>query len=579
MKRHGYEARVAPAVLVALAFLTAAPLSNAEKCTVDGSSSKVPPDMSEALKGSYSITVEMSDVIKNETYYVQEVHERRLYHDTMTDTVGVSIWRNGTAVLYQYYPELDTAVQETNGVCADIGMPPDLAWGWVDKDKNHGSKSFGPSSILRLVKFLQSEYVSGDSLDEGVRSDVWKACANNGEVELGYYYSKPPWNMPDGKFYGGLDASMPLKMDVRLVDGSGHWIYTFVEFVPFILSHSNLEPPRGMSCEGITGVLTDEPVPSIPNHFSLAEELVLNSLIDGRDTGNQYMKKVQFTYAGEISLVSWLVSMSYDSVTATSWAVKVIQDFNTGVQYTVYKEFGNCSKDPISPFSFDTHFGGFMGTGTTLLSPNDIFHLDDDFAYVGERYSRDLAGDLWTSTRLDDIPDSSTGWIQNYDKAVLEYYFSQGLEKTPSGDLVITNFPLRGDLFIYNKSNTNQIIKTMTNNLYDFREINLFSPEEFSVEGCYEKYDDDWSYIDIFFPVETYNQIAAAEQEQTRFKHEVMLKMIEIGRLSPVRIASIDVSTGVSGPHSQLHRHRHDHCKSQAAGEGALYLLLQTTTG
>ncbi|KAK8397232.1 hypothetical protein O3P69_004743 [Scylla paramamosain] len=211
MKRHGYEARVAPAVLVTLAFLTAAPLSNAEKCTVDGSSSKVPPDMSEALKGSYSITVEMSDVIKNETYYVQEVHERRLYHDTMTDTVGVSIWRNGTAVLYQKPTEC----------VLRLGCHQIWHGDGTDKDKNHGSKSFGPSSILRLVKFLQSEYVSGDSLDEGVRSDVWKACANNGEVELGYYYSKPPWNMPDGKFYGGLDASMPLKMDVRLVDGIG----------------------------------------------------------------------------------------------------------------------------------------------------------------------------------------------------------------------------------------------------------------------------------------------------------------------------------------------------------------------
>ncbi|KAG0723693.1 hypothetical protein GWK47_042171 [Chionoecetes opilio] len=86
-----------------------------------------------------------------------------------------------------------------------------------------------------------------------------------------------------------------------------------------------------------------------------------------------------------------------------------------------------------------------------------MFHLDDKYAFVGERVSRDILGDLWTSTRLDDIPDPATGGFQNFAKAVQEYYFSQGAEKTPSGDFAKTDLPFRSDLFIYNTSNPEQV--------------------------------------------------------------------------------------------------------------------------
>ena len=48
-----------------------------------------------------------------------------------------------------------------------------------------------------------------------------------------------------------------------------------------------------MACEGIAGILTDEPVPTIPKHFSLAQEFIINSVIDGRDLGTQHMDKLQ----------------------------------------------------------------------------------------------------------------------------------------------------------------------------------------------------------------------------------------------------------------------------------------------
>lgn len=68
---------------------------------------------------------------------------------------------------------------------------------------------------------------------------------------------------------------------------------------------------------------------------------------------------------------------------------------------------------------------GLFGTGGFMLSANDMFFLDKkSYAYVGERMTRGLGGDLFTSTR-DDIPDISTNGLENYEKSVLEYYFAQ----------------------------------------------------------------------------------------------------------------------------------------------------------
>lgn len=515
------------------------------KCILGGYELKKVPDYNSVLGGSYTMILEVSSVTDKTTVYVTEVHERHIYHDVFSDVVGVMLEVNGSSVVYQYYPEKNVFVEEYNEECHEVAEPPTFPWGWWDTDPKHGSNSFGPSSILRLASNITTELVGEATLDEGIMVTHYKGCSEDGSVELNFYYSRPPWDMPEENYFITED-SLPVRMEVAYADGFKHWTYKFVDFTPFVRTHSLLEPPRGMACEAITGIVDIGPVPIIPKHFSLAEEVLLNSLIDGVDFGYQYLESVQMTYAGEISLVSVLATLPYDNWAHTAFAVKVIHDFNTGVQYMIFKEFGNCSRDFIPEFAFDTHFGGFLGAGDTLLAPNEMFHLDDKFAFVGERMSRDIIGDLWTSTR-NDIPDISTGGMQNYEKAVLEYYFLKDPERLPSGEFTFTDLPFRGDLFIYNKSNPKEVVGTVTTNFFDFREVNLFSPEEFSVEECFERYDDDWSYMDIFFPAKKNNQLTAAAEEQTRFKHEVMLKMIKIGRLSPVRIASIDVSTGTSG--------------------------------
>ncbi|KAK3865206.1 hypothetical protein Pcinc_029167, partial [Petrolisthes cinctipes] len=428
------------------------------------------PKFIETLAGSYSLTVEMSNVIENETYYVEEVHERRLYHDMLSDTQAVKVQKNGSFLTHHFFPEKNEFVEENENGCHSAGeQEGDHFWGWYDIDPEHGSKNFGPSSILRLASYEDAVYVSGADEVEGVYVETWQVSLLGGEIIIHYRFSLPTWETPEAGWFSEGGGSLPIEFEVDFADGSLTHRYYVVKFLPWVEGHHLLEPGRGKSCEAMVGVETDAQVPSIPWHFSMSEEVVIGPQINGVSIGVQHVEKIRLTYAGKLSLVALLVTPPIISGETQSYAIKVIHDFNTGVEYLMFSEFGNCSMGFIPPDGFDTHFGGFLGTTGVMLGPNEMFHLDEDYAFVGDGFSRGISGDKWTSTRIDDIPDPIEGGIQTLPKAVIEYDFSQ-------------------------------VVGMLTTNFYDFTVINLVSESEFSVEACYEKRSDEWSFLDVFFP-------------------------------------------------------------------------------
>ncbi|XP_071538643.1 uncharacterized protein [Panulirus ornatus] len=505
------------------------------------------PDFAPVLARSFSLIVEMTDVVHNETYYVEEYRERKIYHDEDSDTVAVLVVFNGSTTIYHFYPEKNLFVEESGGQCHNIGNSVGFApWGWYDQDPEHGPKSYGPSSILRLASLMNTKFIAADVSVGGVMTEEWYTCVEGSSIMLNFYYAVKGWDMPEAGYLHEVDRRVPVMFKTSIRDtGGDHWQYTVLAFTPFLNCHGPLETPRGMSCEGFVSVVADDKVPSIPWHFSMAEEIISNSEVDGQSFGDQHLDKIQMQYAGKLSLVglTYIPSTSHGEI--SGFAARAIHDFNTGIQYSIDEEYGTCSMDFIPSFTFDSHYGGYVGTGDTLLGPNDLFHLDKTYAFIGERSTRGLAGDLWTSTRKD-IPDLSVGGVENLPKAVLEYYFSQGMEVTATGRVPF-KMPTRGDLFVYNVSNPRQVVATMTTNFYDFKKVTYFSEKEFSVEECFEKQSDQWSYLTIFFPADHKDQFTVASKRQDKMKHEILQLLVEIGSMSPVRIASIDITLGFTG--------------------------------
>ncbi|KAG7155526.1 putative PAN domain-containing protein 1, partial [Homarus americanus] len=442
------------------------------------------PDYSMTLSANFTLTLEMTSEMK--------ARERRYYHSTYADSSAVSLRQNGTKTVYHYYPLLDKFITQYGDHCQGSGAKPKFEpWGWFDSNLTHGDKNYGPSSILRLSTILNTEFVDGDVMIEGVKCERWRTCSSDGAIEIMFTFS-------------------------------------------------------GLSCENRVSVINTIKIPSIPWHFSLSLEDIQHAEIEGKSYGNQQLDRLQLTYAGKISLVSLNYVPKADIGHISDFQVEIIHDFNTGVQYTVNREYGNCSLDFIPPYSFDSHFAGYLNSGGSLLAPNDLFHIDKSYSYVGERPTRHIDGDMWTDTRLDDIPDPDTGGTIDYPKAVLDYYFTQGIEVTPAGNVPVT-MPMRRDLFVYNRTNIMQEVEASVTNFYDFQKINLYSEQEFSVQECYEQHDDRWSFVDIFFPATQPEQFILIKNQITNFKHNIILLLTKIGNMSPVRIADIEVNDGISG--------------------------------
>ncbi|XP_063600344.1 uncharacterized protein LOC134776524 [Penaeus indicus] len=439
------------------------------------------PDFVQTLQGTFTLTLEMTMMKKKMTYYVEEVRERFEFGGEVTDSGAVYLRRNGTETTYHYYPTSGMMVEEQDGQCRQTGtdVPPFNPWGWWDPDPTHGAMLYGPSALIRRASFINKRYLGGHREINGVMCERWLACEAQQSVMVYYYFSERPWQMPEAPFFNEGNGRLPVQVEVEFMDGSERIQYNVLSFVPFVRNPTLIE-------------------------VTYSEVLSLSRL--------------DYPYSTN--------------------RLKIIHDFNTGVQYVVDRVSGSCNRSWIPAFTFDSDMN-------TMLGPNQLFHLDDSFAFVGQRDTRGSVADLWTSTRSD-LPDAATGGFQNFPKAVLEYYFVTSQEETPEGKEEI-NVPLRGDVFVYNNSESSEVVAMMTANIYDFSVIRLYTETEFSVEECFEKTDADWSYLVISFPSSKGSVTDLVMKNIDEFRDQIFSLVVHKGSLSPTRVASVDVSEGVAG--------------------------------
>ncbi|XP_071538642.1 uncharacterized protein [Panulirus ornatus] len=514
------------------------------------------PDYLQTLQGSFSLVLEMTLMRQKKTYYVEEVRERTVAHGHTIDTGSVHIRHNGSLVSYYYYPPDGAMVEEMDGVCRLVGtgVPPFHPWGWWDPEPSHGDMLYGPSTMIRLSHFFNKRYLGGHRVVNGVLCQRWEACEGAGEIEVYYYFSENPWQMAEAGYLQEGGGSFPIQWEVMFMDASERVQYNIFSFLPFLHDTTLSETPRGESCEGMVSQVPGAILPRIPTHFSLYQEVVTNPSIDGRSFGTQTLIKVKLTYNHPWSLIrlDYRPILLTDTPYYTTDLLIVIHDFNTGVQYVIDSSLGNCTRGRIPRNFFDNNLGGMFGTGDTMLTPDQLFHLDDSYALVGSRSTRGISSDLWTSTRSD-IPDLSTGGLQNYPKAVLEYYFTKSYESTPEG-IEEVDTPLRSDLFVYNTTDPQQVAFMVTTNIYDFNVVKMYTEDEFRVEECFEAdVEDEWSYVVVVFPTTTAEDMEAVSENEDLFRGEVFSLVAKYGQMSPVRIASIDVSIGIAAPGTDSH--------------------------
>ncbi|CAL4068291.1 unnamed protein product, partial [Meganyctiphanes norvegica] len=449
--------------------------------------------------------VEMVDLISNQSLYVKEARSREMIHNYQANMGAVFIQNNQSLNKVWYYPDDGSFIENWgDGECRDTGTgePTFMPWGWFDPIPDHGDLLYGPSALLRLAAFINKRVIGegqGPIPIDGILCDQWEGCEAEGEVEIFYSLSQNKWSMPEApKFPPELKGIIPVEISVRHRDDSQHWLYSILDFQPGMnpkVAEHMLEPPRGESCEGLVSVIKDIPIPVIESHFTMKQEVLQT------EKKRLHVDSATLTYAEDLSLVRHDIKPEKNGETdfKSTDDLKIIHDFNTGVGYVIDQIYGNCTITWIQDTFFDSHFNGLLGTGGIMVGAQDLFHLDEKFAYASHSEARGFHTDRWVSTR-DDIPDFTHGGVQDYGKAVLEWNFAIDIET--SGDMFSTVYtPYRGELYIYdNKSDSTQITNQMSLNIYDFSAVKLYSEHEFTVDACYARGTWDWSFLVIAFP-------------------------------------------------------------------------------
>ncbi|KAK4324023.1 hypothetical protein Pmani_005318 [Petrolisthes manimaculis] len=522
------------------------------------------PSYIQTLQGSFSMVVEMTYRTKNMTYYVEEAREVMMVEGKGVNTGAVHITSNGSKVAYYNYPDSGQFVEEMDGQCRLVGtdMPPFNEWGWWDSDSQHGSPLYGPSALFRHAYFTNKRYM-GVEVVNGVNTEFWVTCQGNHSVDVYYYFSERSWEMPLGEeVLTEGDGRNPVRMEVIFLDTSERVQYNILEFTPFITKPALVETPRGESCEGSVSLLPDAPLPSPDSHFSFYQEVVHHSSIDGTDLGvtPQQTTKVKLTYSYSLSLVRY--DYSPPTTTSTPTTFRVIHDYNTGVQYVVDENLGNCTRSRIPDHFFDDYVDGIFSTGGQMVSPDQLFHLDDAFTIVGPHSTRydpptsfTLGASphhqalLWTSTRSD-LPDPDTGCLQNFPKAVLEYYFTKRLEETWNG-IEVVDVPVRADVFVYNSSDPTQVVAMRTVNIYDYSVVKQYVEDEFYVGECILDQDQvrgrGTSVFIIVFPANEVQKEAVTENIDS-FRNQLVFTLLAATQISPTRILNLEVAIDLATP-------------------------------
>ncbi|XP_066964245.1 uncharacterized protein [Macrobrachium rosenbergii] len=532
---------------VILAF-TSSVKGDCEPLTATSAGDESFPDYFEYFKADFTLLLEMTEVYYNRTNYVKHSYHRLDDHGNQEETSAVEVHNSGIVTTYHYFPGESRYIEETDTTCTEpsVEVPVYMPYGWFDDDTTHGVTMYGPAAILREIHFEKEvRYDGGDHYVGGIRCEKWYACVD-GEAQLNLYFSqRDAFDMPEKDLFPDEKIANRIPVMFEMIPSEEeHIIYTVVGFKPGLAHHSHIETPRGLSCEGKVSINPKKKIPKIPSHFFLSEELVTNPFIDNMNfQKDQLLDKFQLYYSEHLSVVRQDSTPPTSETEEDQKPDKVIHDFNTGVQYAISRVYGKCKRGFIPDYSLDERYDGMGGFGV-MAGPNELFHIDESYAYVGPRGSRSLYSDLFTSTRSD-IPDPDFDFVATLPKAVLEYYFTQGKESSPIPTLI----PVRGDVFIYNRTDPSTIEQRVTTNVYNAKELILPSPSEFAVNECFDKYSDDWSTLYIFFPANKI-QFAAVAAEEYEFKQYVYVYLLGMGDISPTRIGSIDVSDGSSGWYS-----------------------------
>ncbi|XP_071940931.1 uncharacterized protein [Antedon mediterranea] len=273
------------------------------------------------------------------------------------------------------------------------------------------------------------EYI-GQGNARGIPTNMWKTCIYyepvNATYQAEFQFSSEDYDTAGGnqqrpvrlKIMGrGLNDTTPGK-PTEMVD----YEY-FVEYIWFrpqgFIPDFLYQVPFGVYCPDSQN---QRQLPEIAQQFKIRSELAIP----------QYSV---FTYIDEwydygmnLSRVDYIpISDSFDYGTVPTTR---IDDFNTGVAYTINKLDGNCSIQPI-PISDTSGRPVGQGGNVRMATIAELFYLDTEYFYKSVTPIRDVECDIYTDI-LEEQGNVTIDWL----------FSTNDWTATAEGNAEMTNIPI-----------------------------------------------------------------------------------------------------------------------------------------
>ncbi|XP_076438808.1 uncharacterized protein LOC143277791 [Babylonia areolata] len=402
-----------------------------------------------------------------------------------------------------------------------------------NSSNQHQHQPHVPSHIYSAAEALSfggaiAEHYEGRSTVRGMLTDVWRSCVFwqdlNATMTVRWYFTVgEEWDTAVGV------GRVPVRCRVEGVVHSGPTPRPFLHLYEVTEFFSNLdgapqvfETPAGTVCPHRK---VTKAVPGLPDRFSYSSEVV--------DVESNSTLFIKTAYDNRLRLVM----MERVSPLPPHPRLRTIDDFNTGVRYSLDLTRGRCSTAAIPPSDPDVI--SLAGASLPRMrTPQEFFFglNASALSYEGVRNIEGVNTEVWVGEWEGKTPTTPTPTPTPPSPEILEFYFTTPeWRQSEGGGRVKTRVPVSIHV-ARNQQRTHQI-----QNVYNFRDSDPVI-WDYDVTSCYPD-SRQFQKVDFFFPV-TSSQFVAVLTNQVAFRRALLDSVTSLATVTPMRVNSIQLQFG-----------------------------------
>lgn len=339
------------------------------------------------LPDQFTVNIEANILQKNYTINLREVYD----------------YPNNRVMIERYDPKTGEKVRTVinmrdnsshtyfaNQTCVVMAINGSQHFGFlVDANSSH---LISVKNLLHFGDELGEKYISGSETVRGIPVHHWQAClkipASNGTFLLDYFFSKG-----EGYYINGILETVPLRAVIngtaKSLSRNGstspeyhnfYHIYDFIDFNPGpIQDPSVFEIPVGTFCNNS---ISSKPLPYVPDHFTVAMEIVSTKPNGDMDRQNQL---IYFDNQTKLLRLEGNLIMPNQG---NNRPLTIIQDFSSNLLYQIDQWEENCTVTMVSSAG--------PPDSVPAMSPEKIMDIfKGNFIYQGQKTIRGIICESW----------------------------------------------------------------------------------------------------------------------------------------------------------------------------------------